>query len=79
MEENYLVQVVFAFLGGCFFVWGVLIVGSDQFFEFWSDRYWREKNNRHKLKDHLFYNRYVTGLCTLLLGLGMVWIAFSKL
>ena len=79
MENHYLLQVVLAVLGSSFFLWGSLIVGSDLFFEFWNERYWREKNDRHKSRKVINYNRYGTGLATLFLGLGIVWIAFTKL
>jgi len=79
MEDHYLLQVVLAVLGSSFFIWGSLIVGSDPFFEFWNERYWRERGDRHRTKKVISYNRYGTGLATLLLGLGMIWIAFTKL
>lgn len=76
--EN-LFQYVFLFIGAAFFVWGSLIVGSDKFFIYWQNRYWQEKNNHHNSTRSVFYNRYVTGLSTLLLGIGIIYLMFTSL
>lgn len=76
--NSIILQYAFLWLGVMFFVWGTFIVGSDKFFHFWENRYWKEKNNSHKERGSVFYNRYVTGLGTLLMGAGLIYVVFTS-
>lgn len=71
--DNLLFYVTFLIFGLAFMIWGFFIIGSDQFYEWWRDRYWKEKKDGHLTKDSLIYNRYVTGTGTLIFGLGIVY------
>jgi hypothetical protein len=70
-----LFQYTLAVLGGASFVFGLLLVGSESFFTFWQDRYWKEKNNEHLQNSHVFYNRYTRGVFQIAIGLTFIYLA----
>jgi hypothetical protein len=63
-------------IGLLFFTWGILIVASNQFYEWWRDRFWKEPNDGHLSIRSLIFNRYVEGGGDMALG---AWIIYLML
>lgn len=70
-------QFGFLFLGGLCFAWGFFIMGSDHFYKWWRDRYWKESNNEHLTFGRLVLNRYVEGTGMIGLGIALTYVGVS--
>ena len=64
-------------LGAALCIWGILIVASNKFYEWWRDRYWQEPDEKHLTSQRLIYNRYVEGTGMIFLGAVIINIALS--
>ena len=54
---------------------GMLLIPSRPFFNYWQDRFWKEKNDAHKTKEGVFYNKYVTGALDIFTGIVCLYYA----
>jgi hypothetical protein len=76
MEQKILlVRLGFLAFGLLNVVFGVLLLGSSSFFHYWQDRFWKEKDDAHKTKERVFYNKYVTGAVSVFIGIVCLYYA----
>lgn len=61
-------------IGLIFATFGFLIVFSNQFFKYWNNLHWREKDNKQWSEESIKVNRFGTGLGSLLLGLFIIYL-----
>lgn len=62
-----------------FIFWGARIVFSDQYFNYWQNKYWKEKNNHQWSASSVAVNRWATGLGSLLFGIAMTYIVLFQI
>jgi hypothetical protein len=75
---DFQIRLGFIFIGIVIFVWGFLIVASPQFFKYWQDSYWKEKNNEHLKPDHQFNNKWLRGFSALFAGASMIYLFITN-
>jgi hypothetical protein len=73
------IRIVFLLIGvGCT-IWGGRITFSDSYFKYWQDTYWKEKGGNQWSKRSVDVNRWGSGLGTLMLGLGFIYLAIFQI
>jgi hypothetical protein len=75
MEQIIFVQFGFVIFGIANLIFGLLLLFSTRFFNFWQNRYWQEKDGAHKTKEGVYYNKYMRGLLSVFVGLVCIYFA----
>jgi hypothetical protein len=70
-----LVRLGFLAFGLLNLIFGALLIWSPTFFKYWENKFWRQKGDAHRARDVLFYNKYVTGLVSIFIGVVSIYYA----
>jgi hypothetical protein len=68
-------RLILLLTGLLFFSWGALILGSNKFYRWWRDSFWKEANDGHLSRDALIFNKYIEGAGTVVIGAALMHVA----
>ncbi len=75
----FLVKGGFLLIGLICLIWGFRITFSIQYFTYWQNKYWKEKNNNQWSEKSQKINRLGTGLGAFLFGIGLIYLVLFKI
>ena len=70
-----LVRLGFFAFGLLNVIFGMLLISSRPVFNYWQDRFWKEKKDAHKTKEGVLYHKYVTGSVSIFIGIVCLYYA----
>ena len=70
-----IVRLGFLVFGLINLIFGSLLIWSPTFFKYWEKKFWRQKRDAHRAKDVVFYNKFVTGLVSIFIGVVCIYYA----
>jgi hypothetical protein len=70
-----LVRLGFFAFGLLNLAFGALLIWSPSFFRYWENKFWRERNDAHRSREKILYNKYVTGVVSLFIAVVCLYYA----
>ena len=72
--EYHSLQAALAIGGAFCLYWGFSILLSDSYFTRWQNTHWKESNDEQWSNESMRYNKFVRPLCTIGLGVGLLYL-----
>ena len=71
-----IVQYILLIFGIMNLVFGMLLIVSEQFFSFWSSRYWKHAGKSYETYNEFYYNKYIRGFFHSAVGVTIIYLVF---